>query len=86
MTIWKFPLGIADYQAVMMPEGAQILTAQYQDDDVLCLWALVDPDAERVQRKIWVYDTGWELPDNPGTWIATVQRDSFVWHVFEREI
>lgn len=43
MTIWKFPLKITDYQLVVMPECAQILSVQMQYG-TLCLWALVNQD------------------------------------------
>lgn len=52
-TIWKFELKVGDKQTVEMPEGAEILTAQFQGD-TLCLWALV-----RViipSRKVWDND------------------------------
>jgi len=37
-TTWKYPLEITDEQNLMMPEGAEILTAQMQGG-TLCLWA-----------------------------------------------
>lgn len=53
-TIWKYPLAITDTQNVMMPEGAEILSAQMQGD-TLCLWALVNPDAPKLSSlmKCW---------------------------------
>lgn len=60
-TIWKYPLKVTDTQDVMMPEGADILTAQMQGV-TLCLWALVNPDAPKQRREIEVLGTG-----NPAT-------------------
>ena len=72
----------------MMPKGAEILSVQVQAD-VLCLWALVDPDAKLQKRVIEILGTGNPI-DVPGVthkFIGTVQMrgGSLVWHVFEQE-
>jgi hypothetical protein len=57
MTIWKYPLEVVDSQAVEMPRGATILAVQAQDD-VPCIWALVDPEKPVKARTIYTYGTG----------------------------
>lgn len=80
-TIWKFPLVFRDKQVISMPDKAHILTVQMQDD-TLCLWALISPDKPMRQRVIQMYDTG-EPARDAGVYIATIQYDSQVIHVFE---
>jgi len=86
MTIWKYPLVITDTQNVMMPEGADILTAQIQHGSGLCVWALVNPDAPQQRREIEILGTGNPAPDAKRRYIATVQMlgGNLVWHIFER--
>jgi hypothetical protein len=85
-TIWKYPLEITDTQNVMMPEGAEILSAQMQGD-ALCLWALVNPEAPKQRREIEVLGTGNPAPDAKRRYISTTQMHggALVWHIFERE-
>jgi hypothetical protein len=86
-TIWKYPLALTDTQNVMMPEGAEILTAQIQDRTGLCLWALVNSDAPKQRREIEVLGTGNHVPEAKRRYISTVQMvgGTLVWHIFERE-
>jgi len=89
-TIWKFQLSITNTQNVLMPEGAQILTAQIQNGCDLCLWALVDSTAPKQRREIEIIGTGNFVTDESRRYISTVQgkgleNQSLVWHVFERE-
>ena len=86
-TIWKYPLEITDRQNVLMPEGAEILSAQMQRD-TLCLWALVNPDAPEQRREIEVLGTGNHATESKRRYIATVQMcgGSLVWHIFERVV
>jgi hypothetical protein len=83
--IWKYTLDLADTQTVQIPEGAQILTAQFQGTQ-LCVWALVDCDPEipKQNREIEIIGTGNPIIEAPRRYISTVQQVPFVWHVFER--
>lgn len=56
-TIHKFPLQITASQAVVMPQGAEILAVQAQGQTP-CLWALVDPERETEIRIIEIFGTG----------------------------
>jgi hypothetical protein len=82
MTIWKFPLQVADRQTVMMPGGAAILTAQMQSGQ-LCLWAQVEATQTKTPRVIRIFGTGHGIPDADNDYIGTVQMGPLVWHVFE---
>jgi len=89
MTIWKYPLLATGRQIVRMPEGAQILTVQTQND-APCLWALVDEGSGSEERIIYTQGTGEPFIDDPEdlTYIGTyqLQREAFgvvlIFHVF----
>lgn len=85
-TIWKYSLQLTDLQSLSLPQGAEILTVQAQGGG-LYLWAIVDPARETEERVIGIIGTGNPVitgGDIDRRYIATVQRGSFVWHVFER--
>ena len=84
-TTWKFRLELADEQTLMMPEGAEILSAQMQGE-TLCMWALVEPDAPKQRRVIEIIGTGNPASDTDRRYISTVQMCSgaLVWHIFEK--
>lgn len=76
LTVWKFQLQAApDVQRIQMPAGARLLSAGEQDN-TLCIWALVDPEQPMVERHIRIAGTGHPLGAvNPGT--AYVGRAEF---------
>lgn len=84
-TIYKYELMLRDAQAITMPEGAKILSAQKQRN-TLCLWVQCDTRKHMQQRTILITGTGNKLPcpSNELRFIDTVQDDMFVWHVFEQ--
>ena len=86
-SIWKHEINIVDFQYVDMPLGAKILTVQLQEKGI-CLWALVDPEAPCVLRRIELYGTGHSIEFGQlveRKYIGTVQTYSgaYVWHAFE---
>lgn len=80
--IWKWPLVVTDRQELLVPAGARLLAVQAQYGE-LCLWAECDTSQPKETRTIHVYGTGNPIPDDPGTYISTVQLGTFVWHVYE---
>lgn len=85
MQVWKFPIS-PDRPWIEMPKGAQLLSVATQRG-YPCLWALVDPHAPKVKRKIETYGTGWDLPANPGKFVGTFlspDGGSIVFHVFDQ--
>jgi len=89
--VWKYNLSLTNEQSVSMPDGAVVLTVQEQRG-VLTFWALVNPEARRVDRSFRIVGTGHpvDLPaDQAPTltlgwhYIDTVQMGLLVWHVFE---
>ena len=82
LTIWKFDIA-PGYNELDIPHGAQALTAQMQGGRMQ-LWALVDPDQQLIERRAFsVYGTGHVVPNSPGRYVATVQIDALVFHVFD---
>ncbi len=82
-TIWKYTLAIADDVELCMPEGARILTVAEQHG-LPWLWAMVDPAAPKVARRLAIRGTGHPLGD-VGDYIGTfmLERGALVFHVFE---
>lgn len=86
MVIWKYELEIKDLQHVDMPYGAKILSVANQNGN-LCMWASVDPSAEKMWRFVEIIGTGHLIPtdlNGERIFIGTVVIGSLVWHVFER--
>jgi hypothetical protein len=82
-TIWKYEIPVADEFGVAMQQDAQILCVQVQHGHP-CIWAIVDPEAPRVERRLAVRGTGHPLGD-VGLYIGTFQvhSGSLVFHLFE---
>jgi len=88
-SIWKFPLKTTDYQEVSMPKGAQILSIQVQNE-VPCIWAVVDDNADKEVRIFEIYGTGNGYSDlkwfgKEHSFIGTYQlyNGDLVFHCFE---
>ena len=84
MRILKYKISLEGENSIALSIGAEILSIQMQKGSI-CMWALEDPDATTWVRNFVVYGTGWDIGDNPGKYIGTVQDDIFVWHIFEVE-
>lgn len=81
-TIWKFTL--QPECELEMPKGAELLSVREQGEDI-CLWALVDPTADKEVRRFRGFGTGHDVPDQPMKFIGTahLHGGSLVFHVFE---
>ena len=85
LTIWKFPLPLADVQRIEMPSSAKILCAQTQMGAPF-IWAVVNPQNETEERRIRIFGTGFTLENACGlAYIGTFQVNStrYAYHVFE---
>lgn len=83
-TVYKFSVDIKEFDSILIPVGAEILSVQAQHGEVV-MWAKVDTDAMVASRHFGVFGTGHPLPDKPLQFIATTQMlgGALVWHVFE---
>jgi len=87
-SIWKFELKIDTDFTIEMPKGASVLSAQAQKETI-CIWAIVDTEAEKEKRTFEVYGTGHDLPsdiEKDRMLIGTVQLmgGALIFHVFEK--
>lgn len=86
--IWKFVLKAQETQHVVMPRGATIFSVGNQFENI-CVWAEVDTQAEKVNRRIAVVPTGmtWEDGDMPPSTALVghvmLQGGALVFHVFD---
>jgi hypothetical protein len=83
-TIYKYKLDVTDMQTVSMPIGSKILNLNTQQE-VPCIWALIDTDNEIEDRKFSIYGTGHECRPCYEEYIGTFQikQGFLVFHVFE---
>ena len=67
-----------------MPKGAVVLSVQEQNN-MACLWALVEMSGEIEIRTFETVGTGWEMDNRDRKYLGTLQLagGTFVWHVFE---
>lgn len=85
--MYKYMLKISTAtQVVKMPLTAKIMTLQLQEGNP-CMWALVDPAEELVDRTFDTYGTGQQLPGGYQEYVGTYVLDEmeYVGHVFERK-
>lgn len=87
--IYKYELSANTPQSIDLPEGAQVLTAQGQHEQSVCIWALVDPERPKQKRYFEVFATGESVFVDMGVsrnYIGTAQLEggTLIFHVFER--
>lgn len=85
-TIWKYALSINVSTEVSMPGGADLRAVAVQgDNNFISLWAEVDPMATPQTRHFFVVGTGHEFAGGARYVGTALDRDGFVWHVYERD-
>ena len=84
MVIWKYTLPRTQRSVIAMPEGAQILHCENQNDEPF-IWAMVDPDRSLENRNFLFVGTGQDFYETNLHHITTflMSGGSYVWHVFE---
>lgn len=85
--IWKETLAFVDVQQVMLPDGAEILCAKEQFEQI-CIWFRCDPGAPKSPRSVAIIGTGNPAPSADGRYLgtATLAGGSLMFHVFERAL
>ena len=85
-SIWKF--GLNGGNTRIKEKIIKWLSADYDPSGDICVWAIVDPEAEndeRVEYDILQIGTGWNFSqdelDNMD-FIGTVKEGSYMWHTF----
>ena len=87
LKVFKYSVKVgADLVSLEMPKGAQLLSFQCQDEQP-CLWALVDPAAEKETRNFRFAGTGHPIEEELSSlkFIGTAQMmgGCLIWHLFE---
>ena len=84
MTIWKQTLQPTDVQEIMIPEGAEMLSAREQLDHI-CVWFRCDPSRRLRPRKLAIVGTGHPAPDSIARFLGTasLHNGELMFHVFE---
>lgn len=83
--IFKYSSGTHTSFKIEMPYKAIIRSVQMQGNK-LCFWAEIDEDHLHPfeQRSFSLFGTGWDLNvEDTAVYLATIQEDGFVWHVYE---
>ena len=80
--IYKYQITDANQGKIMMPKGAVIISAQYQNG-IPTIWAVVDINQELTERRFDIYGTGMHVDMRGRCHLATVQDGIYVWHIFE---
>lgn len=79
---YKLPPGPGEF-TVLLPVGAEILTAKVQPICSPVLWALVDVTAPSEERKFTLEFTGLPVGFDEGRYIATYELYGLMYHLFE---
>jgi hypothetical protein len=83
LTIRKYPFRVSDEVKLMMPYDAKIIKVAIQND-VPCIWAIVNPKLGSTQYTFVIKGTGHDFTrDSIGEHIETFTIGPFVWHMFE---
>jgi hypothetical protein len=82
--IWKYQFEINDeLQVKEMPLLSRCVHVASQDD-VLCMWAIVEPKYKLVKKYFRVHGTGFVYDIEDGDeYVGTAHMPPFVWHLFE---
>ena len=81
-TIWKVVLKTDLVQDIEVPEGAEMLTAREQHNQI-CVWLKCDPSRPKSKRRIAVIET-WQAAPEGARYIGTgFLEDGRSFHVFD---
>jgi hypothetical protein len=84
--IFKYSLAFASGETlqVELPAGSLVCRAKFSNSGTICIWAIVDPKAEKVSRYFRVLKTG-DAVDDDLNFINSVDnpKDNSTCHVFE---
>lgn len=85
MKILKYHINAPGLDIIEIPEGAEILSVGHQNN-VLYLWAKVEPKNKLIQRKIESFETGEDLSSHIRHFLGTVLLDDgkYVLHIYQR--
>ena len=80
--IWKFPIDTR-IMRTELPKNSMVLTAQMQNNNIV-MWVICNTEEKQKEPRIFrVFDTGEPLPEHRMAFIATIQDEGTVHHIFE---
>ena len=85
-SIWKFELNGGNTQ--IKEKVIKWLSAGYDPSGDICVWAIVDPEAEideKTEYDILQIGTGWDFSQDEldsMEFIGTVKEGPYIWHIF----
>ena len=84
--IFKYQIDTTDEQSIEMPDSAEILTVQTQNN-IPFIWAIINTESPKAKFTLRIFGTGHLIPnDFNGKYIGTYQLDFggiLVFHVFQ---
>lgn len=87
-TVYKYQFPVTDYFTLELPVGAKLVLLDVQND-VPCMWFLVDTSVIKEVRHFTVHGTGHAIDDmDKKTHIGSfmIHGGALVFHVFENEV
>jgi len=63
-TIWKYQIPVKENFTIDLPIGAEIIRFE-NENGLLWLWAVVEPQASTEERRLLAFKTGAEIPAVP---------------------
>lgn len=82
-TIWKYLVDVGENE-IDVPWGSKLLCMKEQHGDLFVWFLISDTDREKVKKKFFITETGFEIKRNPLNYINTViTKHGFVRHLFE---
>ena len=83
MKIFKYKIEVGGNE-IRMPRYAKIISAGLDNNDDMCIWAVVNEEREKEERIILVVGTGWSIENcREVGFIGTIRKDPYMWHVLE---
>lgn len=85
-TVWRIPIPREERFTLELPVASRILhfAEQVRAPHQLCVWVLLDPEREAIQRHFVISGTGTPAPSWPMDHVGTCQtHDGYVWHLWE---
>ena len=87
IVVWKYKLDLEiSFQKIKTQKGAEILSAGLDNNNNICIWALVNPKEKKETREFQLVSTGyfneaWILIKRK--FIGTFHYNTFIGHIFE---
>jgi len=79
--IYKYPFDITDVQKIGIPVNHDVVRVGLDPSGTPCIWAKVNPEEIDIEKEVYVFETGHDIPDQK-THVGSFIQNEFVWHLF----